>query len=97
MDGHVISPELALVDPAAAAAHRASLPAVVLDSAIATALAARLHPSAAAVAPRRVEDSIAFPVWLAAGTYVIVKVAVAVVTAVLLVGFVALAATILPA
>jgi len=92
MDGYVISPELALVDPAAAAAHRARLPAIVLDSAIATARAARRSRK-----PSRIEVAFGLPVWLAAATYVVVKVALTVLLAMLLVGSVALASTLVPA
>ena len=96
MHGDVISPELALVDPATAAAHRARLPAVVLDSAIELARVQRALGAPAATRPGAVEIPFALPVWLAATTYVVVKVALAVLFAVALVGSVALVGTVLP-
>jgi hypothetical protein len=82
----IISPELALVDPVAAAAHRLTLPVVIVDS----ALRARTATAAASVRSHRVSGSPAIRVWLAVTIYVAIKVAGAVALAIAFIGFVVL-------
>ena len=91
-----MSPELALVDPVAAAAHRSALPRVVLDSAIVAARTARPRVVPAPAAPGRIQVSFAVPVWVAVASYVVLKVTVAVLVAMALVGSIALAGTVVP-